>query len=73
MFANDKHFNFIHSNVAFIVDVTKIVTRNIGDNIIWSKKFTQSFKSDLYTSGDKFVASNNFKLFQFLATESAFI
>ncbi len=43
MFANDKHFNFIHSNVAFILDITKVIARNIVDDTIRSRKFPQFF------------------------------
>ncbi len=59
---NDKHFNYIQSIFALILDIKKIVARNIGDNTIRSRKFTQSFQGELITSGDEFVALNNFKL-----------
>ncbi len=54
---NDKHFNFIHSNDAFILDIKKIVARNIGDNTIRSRKYNQSFKGELNSPGDEFIAS----------------
>ncbi len=61
---NGKHFNFINSNVAFILDIKKIVARNIGDNTIRSRKSTQRsrkstqyFNGELNTSGDEFIAS----------------
>ncbi len=46
--------------MAFFVDIKKIVARNIGEDIIRSRKFTQSFKGELNTSDDEFVASHNF-------------
>ncbi len=54
---NGKYFNFINSNVAFILDIKKIVARNIGDNTIRSRKSTQYFKGELNSSGDEFITS----------------
>ncbi len=42
---------------ALILDIKKIVTRNIGDNTIRSRKFTQSFQGELITSGDQIILS----------------
>ena len=59
---NDKLFNlYTIKFLLFFLDIKKIVTRNIDDNTIRSRKFTQSFQGELITSGDEFVASNNFK------------